>query len=204
MKKTVQRPLSVLLAVLIALSVFTVVPAAAATETVTDVLTAADFKATSTTYTDFSGVTKTSGAVYAGNSAKDSSGNIQLRSSNSNSGIVTTASGGKVRKVTVEWNSNTASGRTLNIYGKNTAYSAANDLYNYSNRGTLIGSIVYGTSTELTIDGDYEYIGLRSNSNAMYLGKIEIVWEKESSTTTTHTVTWNYKDSNGNDTSDTT
>ena len=36
--------------------------------TVKDELTASDFAATSTTYTDFSGVSKTSDAVYAGNS----------------------------------------------------------------------------------------------------------------------------------------
>ena len=66
----------------------------------TDVLTASDFAATGTTYTDFSGVRKNT-AVYAGQSAKNSSGAIQLRSKNSNSGIVSTTSGGKLKSVKI-------------------------------------------------------------------------------------------------------
>ena len=72
-------------------------------ETVDDVITASNLAATTTTYTDFSNVTISSGAVYAGYSAKATSGAIQLRSNNSNSGIVSTTSVGKVRKVVLEW-----------------------------------------------------------------------------------------------------
>ena len=130
------------------------------------------------TSTDYSALDKdapTSDAHYKGNCA---GGNysIQLRSNNSTSGIVTTTSGGKATKVAVVWNSNTASGRTLNVYGKNSAYTAATDLYNSSNQGTLLGTIVYGTSTELSISGDYEYIGFRSASGAMYLTSVTITW----------------------------
>ena len=39
---------------------------------VSDTLTASDFTATTTSYTDFSGVSKTSGVVYAGKTAKTS------------------------------------------------------------------------------------------------------------------------------------
>lgn len=67
--------------------------------TVTDVLTAKLFTATGNSYTDFSNVTVTSSAVYAGNSAKSDAGAIQLRSKKNNSGIVTTASAGTVRKI---------------------------------------------------------------------------------------------------------
>lgn len=129
----------------------------------------------STTYSNWSGKTVTSDAVYAGNSA-GSNDAIQLRSNNSNSGIITTTSGGKAKKVTVVWNSSTASDRKIDIYGKNSAYSAASDLYDNSKQGTKIGSITYGTSTELTISGDYEYIGIRSNSGALYLTSVSITW----------------------------
>ena len=64
-------------------------------ETVDDVITASNLAATSSTYTDFSDIIITSGAVYSGNTAKYTSGSIQLRSK-SNSGIVSTASPGKV------------------------------------------------------------------------------------------------------------
>ena len=143
--------------------------------TTKDELTRATTGITGTSYSSWSGKKVTSSAVYAGQSAGGNEA-IQLRSSNSNSGVITTASGGKAKKVTVVWNSNTADDRTLDIYGKNSAYSAATDLYNNSNQGTKLGSIIYGTSTELTINGDYEYIGLRSNSGAMYLTSISIDW----------------------------
>ena len=134
---------------------------------------------TNTSYKDWTTSTFDSGAKYKGNSAGGNS-SIQLRNSN-NSGIVSTTSGGKVTKVVVTWNSNTASGRTLDIYGKNNAYSATSELYNNTNQGTKLGSIVCGASTTLTISGDYNYIGMRSNNGAMYLDKVEITWGNASS-----------------------
>ncbi len=183
------------------------------TVTVSDELTLSTTGVTagSTDYSSWSGKTDNSDAVYAGQSAGDKSA-IQLRSKNSNSGIITTASGGKAKKVTIVWNSNTTNGRTLNIYGKNSAYSAPTDLYNNSNQGTLLGTIVKGTSTELSITNDYAYIGMRSDSGAMFLDKVTVDWETEGSggsTTTyttapncpavTYTVTWNVDGNTNND-----
>ena len=151
---------------------------------VTDVITASDLAATSTSYTDFSGVTITSEAVYAGNNAKNSNGAIQLRSDKSVSGIVSTTSGGKVTKVSVEWGSGTANGRIIDVYGNTNPYTSASELYSTTsntNQGTKIGTIVYGTSTELVINGNYPYIGIRSNSGALYLNSVSITWESDSS-----------------------
>ena len=144
--------------------------------TITDKLTRETTEASGTTYSDWEGKTGESGAVYAGQSAGSNS-SIQLRSDKSSSGIITTTSGGKVTKVTVEWETHTSNGRTLDVYGSNTAYTAASELYNSSKQGTKLGSIVYGTSTELTITGDYAYVGLRSNSGAMYLTSVSIEWQ---------------------------
>ena len=141
---------------------------------VTDVLTRESTGVTGTSYSDWSDVTATSAAVYAGQSAGGNDA-IQLRSNNNNSGIVTTTSGGKVTKVTITWNSNTSDGRTVNVYGSDVAYSAATELYG-SSQGTLLGTIVCGTSTELDITDDYEYVGLRSASSALWLDKVEITW----------------------------
>lgn len=127
-------------------------------------------------YGSWSDVTGTSGAVYAGQSAGGND-SIQLRTTNSNSGIIVTSTGGKVVKITIVWQSNTSNGRTLDIYGKNTAYSSPTELYSSDTQGTKLGSIVKGTSTELTIEGDYAYIGLRSNNNAMYITSITIKWQ---------------------------
>ena len=129
-----------------------------------------------TTYSSWSNLPSTSSAEYAGNSAGDNDA-IQLRSNNSNSGIVTTVSGGKVKKIIVEWQASTIAGRTLNVYGKNSAYTDPTDLYNDSKSGKELGTIVKGTSTELEITGDYTYVGLRSNSGAMYITSITIIWE---------------------------
>ena len=139
-----------------------------------DVLNRASTSATDQNYKDWT-FTGTSGAVYKGQSAGSNS-SIQLRSNNNNSGIVTTTSGGTVKKVAVTWNNSTSNGRTLIIYGKNSAYTAATDLYDTNEQGTELGTIVCGTSTELEIEGDYTHIGLRSKSGAMYLTEIEITW----------------------------
>ena len=130
-------------------------------------------------YSDFSGVSVTSDAVYAGNAMK-SGANIQMRCSDSDqdpSGIITTESGGKVKTISVKWASTTAEGRTLNIYGSNTPYASAGDLY--SDSVTPIATIVKGEGKPVSveIDADYSYIGFRSNSGAMYLEQIEIVWD---------------------------
>lgn len=142
---------------------------------VTDVLTADLFAATSNQYTEFSNVTVTSPAVYAGKTAKNNNGSIQLRSSGSDCGIVTTTSGGRVKKIIVEWDSETSASRTLDIYGSNEPFTAATELYNNGN-GEKIASIPNG-ETSVEISGDYKYVGLRSNASAMYLTRIEIVWE---------------------------
>lgn len=149
---------------------------ASAQSTITDVLTNKTFVATSNSYKDFSGKTASSTAVYAGNSAT-SYGAIQLRSDKSTSGIVTTSSGGKVVSITVTWDSKTNTTRKLDIYGKNSAYSSASELYKAATQGTQLGSLQYSdTPNTLTISGDYEYIGIRSYSGALYADEIKIVW----------------------------
>ena len=68
---------------------------------VTDILDNGLIGNTGTSYSSWEDKQNISNAVYAGNSAGNYS-SIQLRSSNE-SGIVTTASGGKVKSITVGW-----------------------------------------------------------------------------------------------------
>ena len=133
------------------------------------------------TWTDKS--TETSDAVYAGNSAGGNT-SIQLRSTQ-NSGIVTTVSGGKAKQIVVNWNSSTVADRRLDVYGKNTPYESAADLYSADKQGTRLGSIVNGSSTTLNIEGDYEYIGVRSYNGAMWLNMVKIAWEAAEGVTVT-------------------
>ena len=141
----------------------------------TDELTSESFEASGGTYVEFSGVEGTSGAVYAGMSAASYDA-IQLRTTDSNSGIVTTQSGGeRVETILVEWNSNTNAQRVLEIYGKTSAYSDATDLYG-SKQGKKIGELAF-METTLEVTGDYPYIGIRSEDGALYLDKLTIVWD---------------------------
>ena len=98
---------------------------------IVDTLTAVDFVATSTTYRDFENVSKTSNAIYKGQSAKTTVGAIQLRSKNSDSGIVSTSSGGVIKSVSIVVDNGSNS---IDIYAKNEPYTSASDLYG-SNSG---------------------------------------------------------------------
>ena len=150
-----------------------------------DVITAADLKGEANSYKDFSGVTKTSGAVYAGNSA-NKNGSIQLRSDKSNSGIVATTSGGRISQIIITWDNSTANARQIDVYGNTNPYTSAAELYETSgntNQGELIGSLTKGETT-LTIEGNYPYVGIRSNDGALYIKDITFVWEKVSEPTT--------------------
>lgn len=128
-----------------------------------------------TSYTAWNGNAPTSDAVYSGKSAANYD-SIQLNDpSDKKPGIVTTTSGGVASSISVVWNGNTSSGRTLEIYGKNAAYSSPSDLYGDA-KGTLVGTIVKGTNTSLTIETQYKYIGIKA-TGALYLESIEIEWQ---------------------------
>ena len=131
----------------------------------------------STSYTNWTKTASNSGATYAGNSA-GSNNSIQLRWNldevAKRAGIVTTVSGGLAKKVTIEWNTNTPNGRTLNVYGSNTAFTSWEDVKTIAS--DPIGTIVMGTSTTLNIDGDYKYIALRSAESAIYISSMSIEW----------------------------
>ena len=140
---------------------------------VVDKLTASDFTATSTGYTDFKDVASTSGIKYAGNSAKNGS-NIQLKSKNSNSGIVSTTAKRILTKVEAEWSS-TATG-TLDVYGYNTAFNDATELYN--TKAVKLGSLTSASpSLEIPTDAKYAYVGVRSNKGAVIIASISFTWD---------------------------
>ena len=133
----------------------------------------------SNNYVDFSGIKFTSSAVYAGNASTGTGKYIQLRSKNNNSGVVTTSSGGKLKSVTIAYNEATTGDRTVDIYGSNTPYQSAADLYGDA-AGEKVGSIALGAANmTLNVEGEYAYVGLRSNSGAVFIDKITIVWDGE-------------------------
>ena len=152
------------------------VVAADTVNTSSDVLTAA-LTGVGDSYAEWSDVTISTGAVFAGQSMKNGSNEIQIRSSNNNSGIVSTTSPGKIKKVTVDWGSDSGNtGKTLDIYASNTAYTSPTQLYGNSIVGVKVGSIAYDSATQLTINDDYKYVGVRSKNGAIYLDSITFDW----------------------------
>lgn len=146
----------------------------------TDVINSAFTGVGSTSYANWSGKKGTAtNAIYAGYTATRGSGDIGV-TSNNNSGIVVTTSAGIVKSVTITAKAYT-SGYTnyLDIYGKNSSYDSASDLFNDSQKGTLIGTLGfadYSTQT-LNIDSDYTHIGIRSQGYAIDITEIVINWE---------------------------
>lgn len=147
---------------------------------VTDVLNQEAVGNKGTSYSDYTLASEktNSGAAYAFQCAGDKS-SIQLRSNNSNSGIVSTTSGGTLKKLTVTWNSATADARVLNVYASDKAFTIAGL---YGSDVTPVATLKKGDATELVstyvFEDDFTYIGLRSASGAMYLASVDITWEQ--------------------------
>ncbi|MBQ9886976.1 MAG: hypothetical protein IJM37_08995 [Lachnospiraceae bacterium] len=193
--KKAKKILSMLLSAALILSAVTIVPSSVradetAEDYVTDVITVDDTNAPKQVYVDWTAQKSDdnnieSDAVYSGNTSKNY-GAIQMRSKNSNSGIVTTESGGYVHKIKVYW-SDVNGERSIKVYGSNTAYSSPQDLYNNETQGILLGTFSYydaeyhrSTETsELIIEEDYLYIGIRSSYGALYLDSIEFQWDTD-------------------------
>lgn len=154
-----------------------------------------DQTGTTVTYQDWSAVSATNSghtsAVYAGNSA-GGHGVMQMRDKNP-SGIVSTTSGGTVNEVKIYWDSNTStSGRSVEIWGYNSAYASGADLYGgtgTSAKGTKLGTVTYdsGSPTNtFTVTGSYAYVGLRPKGGAMYWSQVDIKWITSVSGLTTY------------------
>ena len=128
-------------------------------------------------YINFSGAAFTSSAEYAGIASSGTGKYIQLRTKNSNEGIVTTTSGGKLKSVTISFNSQTTD-RSIKIYGKNEPYTDATDLYNAEKQGTLIGTIAANDETfTVSPTADFKYVGMVSANAAIYIDGITVEWE---------------------------
>lgn len=141
--------------------------------TITDVLTNVVIGAKENVYSNWKRTINNT--LYVGYSAGGYN-SIQLRTKGTSSGIVTKVSDGIIKKITVEWNEHTTNNRQLDVYGKNEAYFDPNELYDFSTKGELLGSIKFNESNELVVEGNYKYIGLRSKENALYLDSIKVEW----------------------------
>lgn len=162
-----------------------------AQETATDELTATILNVSTNGYKKFATKTLSSGASYDGaayvGTGKSQKG-IQIRTKVDKglyTGIITSASGGTIKSITINFNSNNA--QSLEIYGKNTAYTTAKDLFG-SAAGELIKNVPNSkTAVTITPNKAYKFIGFKSNDGTNYIDKITIVWEKAATTPATTT-----------------
>lgn len=162
-----------------------------AQETATDKLTATILNVSTNGYKKFATKTLSSGASYDGaayvGTGKSQKG-IQIRTKVDKglyTGIITSASGGTIKSITINFNSSNA--QSLEIYGKNTAYTTAKDLFG-SAAGELIKNVPNSkTAVTITPNKAYKFIGFKSNDGTNYIDKITIVWEKAATTPATTT-----------------
>ncbi len=129
-----------------------------------------------TTYAEHT-ATGASGASYTAQCA--SAHGIQIRSKNNNSGIIGNNSSKTAESITIVFDAETGSSgneRTVDIYASNSPFTIA-DMYGTTL--TAVGSISYSASNlvqSYTFTTDYHYIGLRSNSGAIYMTIVDVVW----------------------------
>jgi len=141
---------------------------------VTDSLQRSDITSTETTYANWS-VTGTSGVVYKGNSYLGNGTELQIKSKDNVSGIVSTTalSEKKLGTITAAYKSGKTG--TLNIYGKSTAYSSPADIYADKTKGTLVGTIT-ATSLSFTFTQKFLYFAVGSASGTLYLTKLDVTY----------------------------
>ena len=137
---------------------------------ISDKLTIDALGVSGTSYTSFSNKTFNSSAVYSGSVSK--SNGIQMNDAKTN-GIYTSASGGKIKQISVVWGG-TSSDRTLNIYASNEYYSSVSA---FTNSAELVGSINNQTQTEYSFQNDYQFVLIRSDEKALQLSSVTFVWE---------------------------
>lgn len=159
-----------------------------AQETVTDELTSTILSLSTSGYKKFATKTLSSGASYDG-AAYANGTKIQIKAKKDTkgfyTGIITSASSGTIKSITINFNS--ANSNTLGIYGKNIAYTTADDLFG-SAAGELIKNVDNSkTAVTITPDKAYKFIGFKSNNGTVYIDKITIVWEAAPSTPATTT-----------------
>ncbi len=129
--------------------------------------------------------TFSSGAVYGGNltTKSNTTSTIQVRAQDQ-SGLWVTTSGGVAKSVKLTWDSGTTAGRSVEIYGKNSAY-ALGDIYSSDSSvlGEKVATISKDDNSETTLSKSFEYIAIKPAGGALYLTDITVKWGEADSLT---------------------
>ena len=136
-------------------------------------------------YKDFDPYTSpTTGVKYEGYAYARSQG-IQINESNNKSGIIATSSGANLTSISITFNSATNASRSVMVYGKNTPYTSAKDMYNSGEEGELLGELTLDQPSLTITEGSYANIGLRSKKGAVYMDQISFTWGEGTGTVKT-------------------
>lgn len=144
--------------------------------TFVDVLSQEQIGITGTDYVDFGPIGGfPSGAQYSGNCAGGND-SIQLRSKTNTGypGVISSSTGGTLGSIEFDWNSATSDGRTIQIFASNDPISSTEALFDGSLKS--VGTVTMG-NTAFTFTDSYQYFGIRSASNALYLNSISVTWK---------------------------
>lgn len=120
-----------------------------------------------------------SGAKYDTWVSSDLKDCVNMRNEYNLCGIVTTKTAGCVRKVSIDWLAPAGKQDCISVFGSNTPYSVASDVWDDSKKGTLIGTIVKGVNDELVIPTNYAYVALRAENLDCFMNSITIGWGGE-------------------------
>lgn len=102
--------------------------------------------------------------------------NIMQFNKGKDAGLVMTTAQAAASKLIITWNK---SGKgKLEIYGKNTPYSAITDLND--NEGELIEAVSYSADGTTTVDlgGNYTFIGIKPTVDLTYVTSFEFIWNE--------------------------
>lgn len=160
--------------------------------TVTDELTPGSWDITGqSNYSQKKTITLSSGVSYSGYFFANKNGNmtpnlrLQIKEEfqkSKRTGFYTTASSKVAKKITISLASDHSANTTLQVYGSNTAYTSAEDIFDSEKCGTLLGEITK-TKTDAIILSDaqsYKFIAVRAKGGAALINSISIEWASAS------------------------
>lgn len=164
--------------------------------TVTDELTPGSWDITGqSNYSQKKTITLSSGVSYSGYFFANKNGKmtpnlrLQIKEDFQNSkrtGFYTTASSKVAKKITISLASDHSANTTLLVYGSNTAYNSAEDIFDSKKCGTLLGEFTK-TKTDAIILSDtqsYKFIAVRAKGGAALINSISFEWASASAETT--------------------
>lgn len=160
--------------------------------TVTDELTPGSWEITGqSNYSQKKTITLSSGVSYSGYFFANKNGKmtpnlrLQIKEDSQNSkrtGFYTTASSKVAKKITISLASDHNAKTTLLVYGSNTAYNSAEDIFDSEKCGTLLGEFTK-TKTDAIILSDtqsYKFIAVRAKGGTALINSISFEWASAS------------------------